>query len=332
MLGAVVRLLTEVIGETVRQSIDAAVERLEQAHARERDTLVERFEAALERQDARLHEVLEHQARQHAEELHVILHDALAQRPAPETSPTTHTAGALDELQETLRMGFGELRGALDRHHHTLMSVVRAELLPLAQAARNHLNRPHERDTHLPQRLAQDHYQWRLYTVAAAGASFFAGMLVNNWIERRIRQGFLRQQLSPAAGHGHGALIMAEMPHRNLLTAITGCAIGLGLGATAGVWWGRRIPGHIFRDGEDWYVDEPVLRELQRRIHWSGGRRPGLHLRALRPGRHQAPADGPRHCLDSPATCSRCVRCSAPARRSSSSCSTWRSTASASSS
>jgi hypothetical protein len=64
---------------------------------------------------------------------------------------------------------------------------------------------------------------------------------------------------------------MAEMPHRNLLTAITGCAIGLGLGATAGVWWGRRIPGHIFRDGEDWYVDEPVLRELQRRIHWSGG-------------------------------------------------------------
>ncbi len=41
-------------------------------------------------------------------------------------------------------------------------------------------------ETH-PQRLAQDRYQWRLYTVAAAGASFFAGMLVNNWIERRIR-------------------------------------------------------------------------------------------------------------------------------------------------
>lgn len=38
-----------------------------------------------------------------------------------------------------------------------------------------------------PQRPAQDRYQWRLYTVAAAGASFFAGMLVNNWIERRIR-------------------------------------------------------------------------------------------------------------------------------------------------
>ncbi len=37
-----------------------------------------------------------------------------------------------------------------------------------------------------PQRLPQDRYQWRLYTVAAAGASFFAGMLVNNWLERRI--------------------------------------------------------------------------------------------------------------------------------------------------
>ena len=42
------------------------------------------------------------------------------------------------------------------------------------------------KETH-PQRTTQDRYQWRLYTVAAAGASFFAGMLVNNWIERRIR-------------------------------------------------------------------------------------------------------------------------------------------------
>ena len=39
-----------------------------------------------------------------------------------------------------------------------------------------------------PQRVAQDRYQGRLYIVAAAGASFFAGMLVNNWIERRIRR------------------------------------------------------------------------------------------------------------------------------------------------
>ncbi len=40
-----------------------------------------------------------------------------------------------------------------------------------------------------PQRPAHEHYQWRLYTVAAAGASFFAGMLFNNWLERRIRSG-----------------------------------------------------------------------------------------------------------------------------------------------
>jgi hypothetical protein len=42
-----------------------------------------------------------------------------------------------------------------------------------------------------------------------------------------------------------------------------------------------RIPGHIFRDGDDWYVDEPVLRELQRRLHWSGGAAHGGYYFAL---------------------------------------------------
>ena len=51
-------------------------------------------------------------------------------------------------------------------------------------------------ETH-PQRLAQDRYQRWLYTVAAAGASFFAGMLVNNWIERRIRAMPLNDQPKP---------------------------------------------------------------------------------------------------------------------------------------
>ena len=142
MLGAVVRLLTEVVGETVRHSVDAAVERVEQAHARERDALVERFEAALERQETRLREVLDHQARQHAEDLRVILRDVLAQRPAPEASPPTVPTEVLEEFQETLRQGFGEVRGALERHHHSLMNVVRAELQPLAQAALTHLKRP----------------------------------------------------------------------------------------------------------------------------------------------------------------------------------------------
>lgn len=63
----------------------------------------------------------------------------------------------------------------------------------------------------------------------------------------------------------------APTGHPHFIAALAGGAVGLGLGAAAGVWWGRRIPGHIFRDGEDWYVDEPVLRELQRRLHWSGG-------------------------------------------------------------
>lgn len=142
MLGAVVRLLAEVVGETVRQSIDTAVERLEQAHARERNALADRFEAALRSQDGRLQQVLEHQARQHTEDLRVILRDALAQRPTADASPPTDTANALEEFQETLRMGFGEVRSALDRHHHALMTLMRAEIPPLAQAARNHLNRP----------------------------------------------------------------------------------------------------------------------------------------------------------------------------------------------
>ena len=71
----------------------------------------------------------------------------------------------------------------------------------------------------------------------------------------------------------------ASPPH--LLPALTGGAVGLALGAAAGVWWGRRIPGHIFRDGDDWYVDEPVLRELQRRLHWSGGAAHGGYYFAL---------------------------------------------------
>lgn len=142
MLGAVVHLLTDIVGETVRQSVDAAVARLEQTHTRERDALAERFEAALERQDTRLREVLEHQARQHADDLRIILRDALTQRPAGPTPTPTTEAGLLDELQETLRLGFGEIRGALDRHHKELMHVVRAELQPLAQAVRSHLTRP----------------------------------------------------------------------------------------------------------------------------------------------------------------------------------------------
>ena len=67
----------------------------------------------------------------------------------------------------------------------------------------------------------------------------------------------------------------------NTSRLLAGLAVGLGLGAAAGMWWARRIPGHIFRDGDDWYVDEPVLRELQRRLHWSGGAAHGGYSFAL---------------------------------------------------
>lgn len=59
--------------------------------------------------------------------------------------------------------------------------------------------------------------------------------------------------------------------HRGLFTALLGGAVGIGIGVATGVWWGRRVPGHIYRDGDDWYADGPVLRELQRRMHGSGG-------------------------------------------------------------
>jgi hypothetical protein len=65
---------------------------------------------------------------------------------------------------------------------------------------------------------------------------------------------------------------MAERnPNSALFTALASGIAGLGLGAAVGAWWGRRIPGHIYRDGDDWYVDEPVRRELQRRIPKSAG-------------------------------------------------------------
>jgi len=64
---------------------------------------------------------------------------------------------------------------------------------------------------------------------------------------------------------------MADTTQRWWFSALAGGVATAGLGAAVGLWWGRRIPGHIFRDDDDWYVDEPALRELQRRIRWSGG-------------------------------------------------------------
>ncbi len=65
---------------------------------------------------------------------------------------------------------------------------------------------------------------------------------------------------------------MADRRSHNhtLLAALAGGLAGIGVGAAMGAWWTQRVPGHIFRDGEDWYIDEPALRELQRRVRWTG--------------------------------------------------------------
>lgn len=59
--------------------------------------------------------------------------------------------------------------------------------------------------------------------------------------------------------------------HQRLGAALAGSVAGIGLGAALGTWWAHRIRGHIYRDGDDWYVDEPVRRELRRRVTWPGG-------------------------------------------------------------
>lgn len=152
LIGPIVRLLAQVVGESVRQSVDAAVTQMQQVHARERDDLAQRFEAALDRQDARLRELLEHQdarlkttlaaqAQQHTEAMRALLDETLAQRPAVAMAPNqAATTEALAEFQETLRMGLGGVRSALERHHHEILNIIRVELRPLAQAALAHLS------------------------------------------------------------------------------------------------------------------------------------------------------------------------------------------------
>jgi hypothetical protein len=118
------------------------------------DCVNETLEAVLDRQEARLAELLESQERQHAaemarlaeanaENLRSILREVLSERPslptpqtaeAPHAVPTAATE-AVAELQETLRVGLGNVRAGLNQHHNELMAIVRSELRPLAQAA-----------------------------------------------------------------------------------------------------------------------------------------------------------------------------------------------------
>ena len=152
MVGNLVNLLGDVIGDVVGDALAENSRRVEQRHAQEQENLARAIEAAMDRQEVRFRAALEQQAQAfaavldrhvevQAESLKTILREVLHDRPTTsvDDEPAPTTAEALQELQETLRLGFGEVRTALDRHHRELMEVVRVELRPLAKAALTHL-------------------------------------------------------------------------------------------------------------------------------------------------------------------------------------------------
>ena len=147
MIGSLVNLLGEVVGTAVGDGLAEAVDRLEQSHALDRDHLAQNLAAVLDQQATRFQQALERQAENFAaamarqaelqtENLRTILREVLKEAPVPADAATvSKTVEVLADLQETLRLGFGEVRTALDRHHRELMDVVRAEVRPLAKAA-----------------------------------------------------------------------------------------------------------------------------------------------------------------------------------------------------
>ena len=145
-------LLGDVIGDVVGDALAENSRRVDERHAQDQENLARTVEAAMERQEVRFRAALEQQAQAfaaaldrhvevQAESLKTILREVLHDRSATSVDehPASTTAEALQELQEALRLGFGEVRTALDRHHRELMEVVRAELRPLAKAALTHL-------------------------------------------------------------------------------------------------------------------------------------------------------------------------------------------------
>lgn len=63
-------------------------------------------------------------------------------------------------------------------------------------------------------------------------------------------------------------------PRGWLSSALIGLA-GVGAGGAAVVWWHRRLPGHAWREGLTWFVDEAFLDELRRRYQNMGYRSSG---------------------------------------------------------
>lgn len=107
------------------------------------------LQSLLEQQDARLADLLAYQAERHAAEMARLmeshaetLRSLLCETPSPAVAtattippPDSSEHDALAELQETLRLGFGELRAGLTHNQQTLARTLRDELHPLVQAA-----------------------------------------------------------------------------------------------------------------------------------------------------------------------------------------------------
>lgn len=144
LVASVMRVLDDVVAQAVGSTITDAFARLEHSHAHALDDLAARFETALERQDkrhcellqqqedrhhallerllerqdVRLREILTNQASAHADDLRALLRDVQQPRTTPGGDESPALPTAIEELQETTRLGFGEVRAALDRGHH----------------------------------------------------------------------------------------------------------------------------------------------------------------------------------------------------------------------
>lgn len=137
-LASVVRILDDIVEQAVGKGIADAFARLERSHAEDLSALAERFEAALERQDKRHHQLLERQdarleelltihAKARAEDLRAALLEV------HQTHENTTIPAAIEELQETMRLGFGELRASLNQGNHELTRL-RTECAALTSA------------------------------------------------------------------------------------------------------------------------------------------------------------------------------------------------------
>lgn len=161
--GRLATLLGQVVGDIVSDTLEIVLDRQEQ-----------RFVQMLEHQDARFAEMLDRQAKSHAadmtwiaemnaENLRTILREVIGERsPAPVTPPVEAPQAmaativeVVEDLQETLRLGFGEIRAGLTRHHNELMAVVRSEIRPLAQAALARLIRDAQEPANAPQKVVE---------------------------------------------------------------------------------------------------------------------------------------------------------------------------------